>query len=271
MSFTSGNEDDQAETEIVRTAARCITYFADEMAANVDSDAVIKALKRDQAVTLSSVIELARKLNIDFAVSRVEFDDVARATEPVLVELVDGRFAVVLGTSGDEVTFYALPRLRPSSMPGAKFAKAWTGTIERCQSLEVQVAMPITLRTLVRHLMDFKGVVVSAAVTAIFVYAIELAFPLTFLVIIDSVIGTRAAATLDIVIVVLLVLTIFGAMLSNLSERVIRGLNQRLGVKLSTQFARHVLSLPAAFVSQVRGVEIASRLADLSQVHRLVT
>jgi ATP-binding cassette, subfamily B, bacterial HlyB/CyaB len=147
----------------------------------------------------------------------------------------------------------------------------WTGTIARCVSLEPEPAQGIGVRTLIQYVTRFKSTFFSLAVAAIFVDAVELSVPLTFMVIMDSVIVNRAAATLDVVILIFVVMVTFGGLLSQFSDRVRANVGRHLGFELSSRFARDVLSLPTEVLKGVKGSEILSRIGDLSPVHRLVT
>jgi len=282
------------------SAARCILYFADRLGVPADRKALIEAMKQRGAPSISTVAAFAKKLNIELTISKLTPDELVALTVPVMIELADGRFAVVVRDSDDSVTVHCLRKFGTLPMSYATLMEMWTGTVARCGSVEreINAAKPeqaskaeaplapkvgsaaaidpagsatIGVRTLVRHVAKFKRVLLTVMVASVFVYAVELAIPITFLVIIDAVVGTRASATLDIVILVLVVLTVLGGILSNLSDRVINNVTRQAGLDLSAQFTRHVLSLPTGCINEIRGVEILSRISDLAKSHRLVS
>jgi subfamily B ATP-binding cassette protein HlyB/CyaB len=191
-------------------------------------------------------------------------------SEPILTELSDGRFVVVLYAANDTVSIQGLHKFGAITMALAKFEGMWTGTVARCVSLGPEPVREIGVRTLLQYVMRFKSAFFSLAIAAIFVDAVELSIPLTFMVIIDSVIVNRAAATLDVVIIIFVVMVTFGGLLSQLSDRVRASVGKHLGFELSSRFMRHVLSLPTDLLKGIRGTEILSRISDLAPVHRLV-
>lgn len=280
---TESDQHDQPDGRLISaTAASCIVYFAERLGLNADRKAVFDSIERDEPPTISAVVAFARTLHIELAISKTTLDELGSLTEPVLIELTDGRFAVVLQVNSDTVAVHGLQKFGIFMMPYAKFIEMWTGTIGRCFSLEsesIESEPPlepdpmsgIGLRTLVQHVRRFKSTFFSIAVASIFVNAIELFVPLTFMVIIDSVIVTRASATLDVVIFIFVVLITFGGVLSQFSDRARASVGKQLGFELSSRFTRHMLSLPTSFLKDIRGTEILSRITDLAPVHRLVS
>jgi subfamily B ATP-binding cassette protein HlyB/CyaB len=257
--------------DTVANAARCLVYFAEQSGLKADRQTVLEAIAKEGPPTLASVLAFARQINIDFEVSKVTFDELSKSVEPVLAELNDGRFAVVVDVTRDDLVLYGLRPFGASTMPMQKFVSIWTGTIARRLAIAPDAERKVNLRTLIGHVLRFKRIFSSIAIASILVYAIEFSVPLAFIVVIDSIIVTRARATLDIVIVVLVLLALSAGILSHLSYKVTKGINKELGLDLAARFTRHVLSLPTTFFKNLRGVEIVARVTEITQAHRLLS
>src|SRR2546423_12271533 len=142
----SGREQVEAES-VAATAARCIGYFAQQSGVHVDHQAMLGNIGKENGQTIATLVKLARDIGVDFAISTVGKDDLERLDEPALVQLTDGRFAVVLGLSGSNVALYGLRKFGISMIPLARFAAIWTGTIARCAAVEPEAERTIRLST----------------------------------------------------------------------------------------------------------------------------
>jgi subfamily B ATP-binding cassette protein HlyB/CyaB len=262
-------KEESPDEQAVGTMVRCLTYFADRSGVKLDRRKIMAALD-GELPDLTTLVGLAKKLGVNFDISKIDADELACLTEPVMAELVDGRFVVVLGVSGGKVAVHGLRKL-DSAMPYSRFVELWAGMIARCISAPAEAMSEVRIRTLLRHLRKFKPAFVSLIIASIFVYAIQLSVPLTFLLVIDSVVSSNASATLDVVIAILGVTIIFGGILSHSSERLMRQLNQKLALELTSRFAHHVMSLPTSLVKDLKGTEVLGRITELSHAHRFIS
>jgi subfamily B ATP-binding cassette protein HlyB/CyaB len=253
------------------SAARSLLFFAERLGTLAERQAVIEAFKADGRATPAGLVAHARTLSVELVEAKLTADELLKGTDPVIIGLRDGRFAVLIRASADTAAVFGLTRVGSMAMPCAKLLELWSGSVLRCPAIGRAGERAIGVRTFLRDILRFKGVYSSVVLAAIFVHAVELTIPLTFLIVVDSILVTRASATLDVVIVILLVMVTFAGILSELSERVLSHLNRRMGADLSARFTRHVLTLPLSFYRDVRGMEILSRISEIVQGYRVVS
>jgi ATP-binding cassette, subfamily B, bacterial HlyB/CyaB len=142
------------------------------------------------------------------------------------------------------------------------------------QEQDAAGAAPRSATIGVRALWDFAGrfrwTFLSIAALSLFVNAIELALPLTFMMIVDSITAHHTSRRIDIVIVGFVLLVTFGGALSHLSYMLSRQIGRRIGSDLASRFTTHLLSLPVGDFKDIKGADVLSRIADLSIVHRVL-
>ena len=96
-------------------------------------------------------------------------------------------------------------------------------------------------------------------------------YPFGFLIIIDKVISNRGAATLDVIIVSLLLFLAFEAILRGARHRALRHAVRDMDRSLLSRLIRHSLELPASFYLRNTPVETLSRIEELKHLRRFLT
>jgi subfamily B ATP-binding cassette protein HlyB/CyaB len=230
----------------------------------------LKALQ-NVSITLDSVIEYGNKIGIEFTATKLSVDELRALDEPVLAELLDGSFVVILALKENKFTVCGLRKFGISTLQFTELIELWDGTIAKCGSSKSPLPVEVRLLTFFLHAKKFKFAFASVALASVLVYAIQLSVPLVFSLVVDTIVVNRAAATLDVVFLILAILIIFAGVVSLHSQRLIRTLNEQLSTQLTSQFSNHLLSLHNDFVRALRGTEVHARISELSRANGLIS
>ncbi len=128
-----------------------------------------------------------------------------------------------------------------------------------------------TLRTIAEHLLHNKTVFGPLVAASFFVNLLGYIYPFAFLIIIDKVISNRGAATLDVIIVSLILFLGFEAVLRGARHKALRHAVREMDRSLLSRLIRHSLELPVSFYFRHTPVETLSRIEELQYLRRFLT
>ena len=111
-----------------------------------------------------------------------------------------------------------------------------------------------------------KRIVYLVFLTSFAIQILSLAAPISFLVVIDKVIGNSGLTTLYSVVAGLVIATIMEALLMMARSYMISNLSTRIDVELSSTIFDHLMRLPLSFFSRMRVGDISLRFGDARQV-----
>ncbi len=117
----------------------------------------------------------------------------------------------------------------------------------------------------------YRGVLIQVLLASFIVQLLGLASPLMIQVIIDKVISQRSLDTLQILGIGLVVLTIFGGVLSSLRIFLFQETTNRIDTKLGAEVIDHLLRLPLKFYDPRPVGELGSRVAELEKIRNFIT
>ena len=146
---------------------------------------------------------------------------------------------------------------------------AWSG--EAPVGAEPATEGTFTLRTIAGHLLDNKAVFGPLVAASFFVNLLGYIYPFAFLIIIDKVISNRGAATLDVIIVSLILFLAFEAVLRGARHKALRHAVREMDRSLLSRLIRHSLELPVSFYFRNTPVETLSRIEELQYLRRFLT
>jgi subfamily B ATP-binding cassette protein HlyB/CyaB len=95
--------------------------------------------------------------------------------------------------------------------------------------------------------------------------------PLMFQVVMDKVLTNRALSTLAVTCTVLLICTVFEAILTGIRNHVFTHTTNRMDVELGARLFRHLLHLPLAYFSSRRVGDTVARVRELENIRNFLT
>ena len=188
-----------------------------------------------------------------------------------LVQRRDGRFGLVAAADDDHVYLIEHPTGNIRTVQRPVFMEQWHDEAAIPAKRRNFEERAFTLRSIAEHIFNNKAVFGPLISASFFVNLLGYLYPFAFLIIIDKVISNRGAATLDVIIVSLLLFLAFEAILRGARHRALRHAVQDMDRSLLSKLIRHSLDLPAAFYLRNTPVETLSRIEELQHLRRFLT
>lgn len=219
------------------------------------------------------VQRLAKRLGLKAGERRCAWDRLAGAPLPAQVIARDGGFALLAKANGEKVLIHDPLLGRPVQLSRAEFTARFTDrlifVVRRAGLADEQRPFGLSwfLPPLVRHRALLGNIVLASLLLQIF----ALATPLFVMVVTDKVLAAGQVATLDVLVVGLILTAVFewiiGAVRASLSAHTAN----RLDAELAASMFRHLAALPVAFFSARPVGSLAARLKDLDAIRLFLT
>jgi ATP-binding cassette subfamily B protein len=196
---------------------------------------------------------------------------------PALARLANGNWVVVLGAEKDEtgtdlVRLYDPLAEAPGviTVPVARFFKSWRGDAilaKRSYAL-TDPDQPFGLRWFLPEIIRQRRLLLDVAVAVVFLYAVGLASPIFFQLVIDKVLVHESYSTLMVLTAGIAVALLFDAMFTFMRRYLLIYATNRIDIRVATKTFRHLLDLPITFFEQgsagvlVRHMQQAGRIRE---------
>ena len=162
---------------------------------------------------------------------------------------------------------------RPDIVETQKFIANWSGNcilLGRKFSLSA-LGEKFGLTWFLPVMARFKKLFAEVFIASFFLQSFGLITPLFTQVIIDKVLVHRGMATLDILVIGILVINTFEWVLGFLRSYMFSHTTNRIDVILGTKLYKHLLSLPLPFFESRRVGEVIARVRELDTVRQFIT
>jgi ABC-type bacteriocin/lantibiotic exporter with double-glycine peptidase domain len=128
-----------------------------------------------------------------------------------------------------------------------------------------------SLGVFLKRVLPYKGIILQAIAINIVVGLLSLALPLMMQVLTDDVLVRSDSQLLVTVGIAVIALNLFRSLISLIQAHLIAHFGQRLKLGLNLDYGFKLLRLPLAYFDAHRSGEVVSRLADVRQIHNLVS
>ena len=253
------------------SAAACLLYLCRGESLRVNRDAILSDLAKDRPLDLKAAVRCAERAGLSLDLKAMGPEDWRHLTGPALVQRRSGHFRLVAATDDDNVYLVEHRTGNTRAVRRSVFMDEWA------DEAAVQAKPPdaedraFTLRSIAEHVFDNKAVFGPLVAASFFVNLLGYLYPFAFLIVIDKVISNRGAATLDVIIVSLLLFLAFEAILRGARHRALRHAVRDMDRSLLSKLIRHSLELPASFYLRNTPVETLSRIEELRHLRRFLT
>ena len=192
---------------------------------------------------------------------------------PAIVVLRDSSHLVLLRYDSEKVVLLDAVHGKTIVMPVANFSQLWDGELvllaKRVRLLSEirQFGISWFLPVVMKYRRFFGQVLFISLLLQIF----GLVTPLFTQVIIDRVLTHRSAATLDILLVGMLLVGIFQAGMTAIRSYIFTHTTNKVNVVLSGQMFRHISSLPVRFFERWQVGDVVARVRELDNIRQFIT
>jgi subfamily B ATP-binding cassette protein HlyB/CyaB len=263
--------------------ALCIAARLHHIAAGPEHLAHALGMTGSQPIGVDDLLLAARHLGLKAKKSSSTTARLALLPLPALALMDDGRIVVLAQCDGKRVLLVdpgverrdAMPR--PSSLPTIEsveaFAAGWTGRlilIASRASLAGALAK-FDFSWFIPSLVKYRKLFGEVLVVSLFLQLFALVSPLFFQVVMDKVLVHRGLATLDVLVVGLIVVVVFESVLTTLRTYVFSHTTSRIDVELGARLFRHLVALPLAYFQARRVGDSVARVRELENIRGFLT
>jgi subfamily B ATP-binding cassette protein HlyB/CyaB len=198
---------------------------------------------------------------------------------PVLARLQNGNWVSVVGVErgedGEAVHIYdplaEIPGVITVSLD--QFCLRWNGELlfaKRSYAL-TDPDQPFSLRWFLPELLRQRRLLLDVAVAVVFLYALGLATPIFFQLIIDKVLVHESYSTLYVLAAGVTVALLFDALFVFLRRYLLIYATNRIDIRVATHTFRHLLDLPITFFEQGSAGVLVKHMQQASRIREFMT
>lgn len=238
---------------------------------------------RDEGVGFELMLRMAREAGLRARRARVKRAAIQRLGQayPALARLENGNWVAVLGAEPDDSGAVILRLFDPlAGVPGGiitvtldQFAKRWRGDLLLAKR-SYGIADPeqrFGFRWFVPEILRQGRFVLDVAVAALFLYALGLATPIFFQLVIDKVLVHQSYSTLSVLAVGVGMALLFEAVFVFLRRYLLIYASNRIDIRVATRTFRHLLDLPITFFEQASAGVLVKHMQQSSRIREFLT
>ncbi len=278
-------ETEPAETnEAARTALECLSFVAGRHGVDVSVERLRHAYAVDGgAIGAPRLLRMAKDAGLRARDARLEWSVLTRLEEayPALLRLDNGNWVVVLGavqtSEGNEavVVFDPLANRRdePLIVERDLFCARWPGdAILLKREMRRSGGLPIFgLRWFVPELLRQWRLFLDVAVAAILLYALGLALPIFFQLVIDKVLVHESFTTLYVLAGGVTAALAFDAIFTFLRRYLLLYATNKVDIRVATRTFGHLLGLPVSFFEHISAGVLVKHMQQAARIREFLT
>ena len=211
--------------------------------------------------------QLSRQYGLHFKQSTIKWKKLSADKLPLSFETVDGDHIVLAKMADDKVLIQRPENDTPEVLSIDELEALWSSKIIFIPQSKLNFDVSWFIPEFVR----FKGLLGEVLVLSLFLQVLALILPLFFQVVMDKVLVHNALATLDVLVMVLLIVGIFEVVIKGLREYLFVHTTNRIDIRLGLNLFKHLLGLPLAYFKSRQVGTIVMRVSELDSIRNLLT
>lgn len=262
--------------EDVRSALFCMALLSRLTGQRLDSVTLVQRFGHLPRIDRNELVDAFNELGMRARAIRFRASSLGRLTLPAILELKDGRFALLQAVSDDHVQVH-LPDesevRRPHRRDLLKMTTGWavvTGSGDDVAESMHPAGKP-GLSWFLRWLFRYRAVMREVLLASVFVQLFALATPIVFMIVIDKVFAHNNLSTLDVLVFALIVVSLFEILLGGVRAYLVSHTGNRVDVELGRQLFRHLMALPLSYFDSRSSGDTIARIRELESVRGFMT
>src|SRR5215831_15305834 len=224
-------------------------------------------------VTVPEMLRYARTCGLKARCVTSEWRRLERTPLPAIAGRRDGRFVILAKVADDKALIQDPLEGRPTVMARGAFESEWDGRLVLMarRAALADLSRQFDIRWFLRAMHKYRRLFGEVLIASLFLQILALVSPLFFQVVIDKVLVHRGLATLDILVLGLVIVSIFEAILGGLRTYVFAHTTNRIDVELGARLFRHLVTLPLAYFEARRTGDSVARVRELENIRNFLT
>ena len=237
----------------------------------------------DQPVTIRLLLRMAKESGLRARSTQMSWPELSRLGDayPILAELNNGNWIVITGAAaGDGGSEPAINVLDPLAkraellvLSREQFCARWSGKtvfLKRGHRLADE-DQPFGFRWFVPEIARQRRLFGDVAVAAIVLYALGLATPIFFQLVIDKVLVHESYATLTVLTGGIAVALLFDAAFTYVRRFLLLYATNRIDIRVATRTFGHLLNLPISLFEQASAGVLVKHMQQTGRIREFLT
>ena len=236
----------------------------------------------DTPVSHALLVRMAKDAGLRARVTRLKWEELLQLGEayPALIPLANGNWVVVVGASKDATGEDALrifdplaEQPEPLSVSKAAFCANWRGEVMLVKQGQRLPGKPgsFGFRWFIPELLRERRLFIDVAVAAILLYALGLAVPIFFQLVIDKVLVHESFTTLYVLAAGVAIALVFDALFTFLRRYLLLYATNKVDIRVATKTFRHLLALPISFFEHISAGVLVKHMQQAARVREFLT
>ena len=229
----------------------------------------------DERASRDDLVRLARRQGLKArAIDGRNWANLAKVSLPAIARRADGDGFVILAKIAEDKALIQDGRtMRPEAISRQDFDVLWDGSLillTRRAALG-DFSHKFGIGWFVAAMHKYRRLLGEVLVASFILQLFGLVTPLFFQVVVDKVLGHRDLATLNVLIIGLLLVSVFESALGMLKTYVFSHTTNRIDVELGARLFRHLVSLPLGYFGIRRVGDSVARVRELENIRQFLT
>ncbi|HEX8362011.1 MAG TPA: type I secretion system permease/ATPase [Longimicrobium sp.] len=223
--------------------------------------------------TRADILLAARELGLQARAVTARADRMDRLPLPAVAVGKDGGFFVLARVDAANALVHDPVAGRPETVALSGLEERWTGELllfTSRASLAGEMSR-FDFTWFIPAIVRYRGLLGEVLAVSFVLQLFALVTPLFFQVVMDKVLVNRGFATLDVIAVGLLAVSVFEVLLTGLRSYVFAHTTSRIDVELGARLFRHLLGLPLAYFQARRVGDSVARVRELENIRSFLT
>lgn len=222
---------------------------------------------QDQADVHGAIGAYSVANDIDLRLERLPLRKLTSKMLPLAWCTRDGDFVLLARLSETQALIQSPLASNPEVIERSQLSEHWGGKVIRVR----QGGLHFDLSWFIPELLCHRRILGEVLLCSLLLQVLALATPLFFQAVMDKVMVHRALATLDVLVVTLVVVGVFEVLLKGLREYLSAHTANRIDIGLGVKLFRHLLGLPLSYFKQRQVGAIITRVQELDSIREFLT
>lgn len=214
-----------------------------------------------------SVNSYATACGVDLRLGRLNLLALKPKMLPLAWRTPAGDYALLARLSPTQALVQSPQSSTPQILSRQQLQQAWTGEVIRLRQGGLRFDLSWFIPELLRH----RRILGEVLLCSLLLQVLALATPLFFQAVMDKVMVHRALASLDVLVLALVLVGVFEVLLKGLREYLSAHTANRIDIGLGVKLFRHLLGLPLLYFKQRQVGAIIARVQELDGIREFLT
>lgn len=229
---------------------------------------------QEKTQAVSSKVSLSRQIRqlgadagMSLKLGRLQLARLSPEQLPLAYRRKTGAFVVLARLSGEQALIQGAQAESPQVISRSELDNEWSGEVIFLQGSALHFDVSWFIPEFIRHRKLLGEVLLFSAMLQL----LALASPLFFQVIMDKVLVHNALATLDVLVIVLMITGVFEVILKGIRDYLFTHTSNRIDIQLGIRLFRHLLGLPLLYFKHRQVGAIITRVQELDSIRNFLT